>query len=200
MKGLLKKDFYLIWRNCRSILLVAALFIAMSAFGSTSMFIIMYPMVFAGTLPVSLLGYDESSRWSSYCDALPCTRAQVVSAKYTVSLLCIAVVFVLSALTQILRLSIAGGTLDSIGFLLLDLLLVGLIAPAICLPAVFKFGAEKGRIVFYFVFGGVCVFSLMVVSSSPFLNLPMPALAAGAVALFALSWLLSVSFYQKRSL
>lgn len=200
MKGLLKKDFYLIWRNCRSILLVAALFIAMSAFGSTSMFIIMYPMVFAGTLPVSLLSYDESSRWSSYCDALPCTRAQVVSAKYTVSLLCTAVVFALSALTQILRLSIAGGKLDSIGFLLLDLLIVGLIAPAICLPAVFKLGAEKGRIVFYFVFGGVCVFSLMVVSSSPLLNLPMPALVAGAVALFALSWLLSVFFYQKRSL
>lgn len=201
MKGLIRKDIYMILRNFRSFLFIAAFFIVLSAFGSSNMFLTMYPMVFAAILPVSLLSYDDSSRWSAYCDAMPCTRAQVVSVKYVVALICMAVVFVLSALAQLLHWKFAGGSRDELVFLLLSLLLLGLAGSAISLPAIFKLGVEKGRIIYYFVLGASCALTfLFSPDSSGGIHLPMLALTAGAAVLFALSWLLSIALYKKRSL
>ena len=201
MKGLIRKDLYLILKNFRSFLFIAAAFIVFSAFGTSNTFFVIYPMVFAAIVPVSLLSYDENSRWSGYCDALPCTRAQVVSAKYIVALICLSVVFVLSLLAQLLRIKLSGGSMEEFIFLMLSLLFMGFAGPAISLPAIFKLGPEKGRLIYFFVIGATCALSVLITSDGSILSdLPIPALTAGAAALFVLSWLLSVSFYKKRNL
>ncbi|MDE7281371.1 MAG: ABC-2 transporter permease, partial [Ruminiclostridium sp.] len=66
MKGLILKDLYMTVKYCRIYLLIAVVFIAVSFVGNDSLFFIFYPCLFCGMIPVSLLGYDERSRWLQY--------------------------------------------------------------------------------------------------------------------------------------
>ena len=58
MKGLLLKDLYMTMKYCRTYLLIAVVFIAVSFGGGDSLIFIFYPCLFCGMIPVSLLGYD----------------------------------------------------------------------------------------------------------------------------------------------
>ena len=90
MRGLLRKDFYLLWSYCRLMPLFLLAFIIFSAFSSDgqSPFFIYYPCILSSTLPVNLLAYDDAEHWLTYCDTLPVTRRQYVSGKYIMSLIC----------------------------------------------------------------------------------------------------------------
>ena len=54
----------------------------------SNMFFVFYPCLFCGMVPVNLLAYDERSRWLQYSGTLPYTRAQIVSGKYLIGLIC----------------------------------------------------------------------------------------------------------------
>lgn len=62
MKGLIRKDFYLLWSYCRLMPLFLLAFIIFSAFSSDgqSPFFIYYPCILSSTLPVNLLAYDDA--------------------------------------------------------------------------------------------------------------------------------------------
>ena len=87
MKGLLLKDWYMMKKYCRSYVLIAVVFIALSLVSSGNMFFVFYPCLLCGIIPVNLLGYDERSRWMQYSGTLPYTKRQIVSAKYLIGLL-----------------------------------------------------------------------------------------------------------------
>ena len=87
MKGLLLKDLYMMKSYCRSYLLIAVVFTAVSLIGKDNMFFMFYPCLLCGMIPVNLLAYDERSRFIRYGDTLPYKRAQIVSAKYLIGLL-----------------------------------------------------------------------------------------------------------------
>ena len=79
----------------------------------------------------------------------------------------------------------------------------GLLPPCVMLPAVYKFGMEKGRIVYYSCIGAACAIPFALPSNaldggmstaSVFL---LPVIAA---ALFAVSWAISTAVYGKKSL
>lgn len=82
------------------------------------------------------------------------------------------------------------------------LLSAGLFVPAALLPFVFRFGVEKGRILYMVVFGvsiGCMVFLSMSVEEMPQLTAgnAVSALALPVCALlYALSWLLSIRLYR----
>ena len=101
MKGLLQKDLYMIWRYGRMLLAVSALFVVFGAFSKgENFFFIIYPVLFAGVLPVTLLSYEERFGWDKYCDTLPLGRKTVVSARYIMTLLCFLVLYVLTLAVQ----------------------------------------------------------------------------------------------------
>lgn len=79
MKGLIRKDFYLLWSYCRLMPLFLLAFIIFSAFSSDgqSPFFIYYPCILSSVLPVNLLAYDDAEHWLTYCDTLPVTRAAI---------------------------------------------------------------------------------------------------------------------------
>ena len=87
MKGLLLKDFYMMLKYCRSYLLIAVVFFAMSFMSTENLIFIFYPCVISAMLPVTLLSIDERSRWLPYAATLPVTRAQIVSEKYLFGLI-----------------------------------------------------------------------------------------------------------------
>ncbi len=200
MKALLLKEFYVASKTCRSFLLVIAVFFALSFFGRNSQFFFLYPLTMVGMIPVTLLSYDERDSWDKYSLTLPCTRAQLVSAKYLIGLIFGGVVFLLVELLLLIGLSM-GGNFD---FLSMSsaLLLMGLLGPSILMPFVFKFGSEKGRIAYYFVLAllfAVIAF-LIGMGFYEYLNGFSWLVIAAAVLLYLGSWRLSILFYEKREL
>ena len=208
MKGLLLKDWYMTKKYCRAYLLIAVVFVAVSFFSDGDMFFTFYPCLLCGMIPVNLLAYDERSRWIQYSETLPYSRAQIVSSKYLIGLMAQMAMLLVTGIVQGIRMSI-GGTLrlDEFSMLMLLMLIISTLSPSICLPFVFKLGVEKGRIAYYLMVGMVCAGS--VIASSVFRggleteirpNAVLAIVAAAGIALYALSWYLSVKFYQAREI
>ena len=72
---------------------------------------------------------------------------------------------------------------------------------ALCLPLMFKYGTQKGRIAFFVVIGVFCASTVFLdVPELTGVSLPMVLLPLMSLAVFGVSWLLSVRFYQKREI
>lgn len=206
MKGLLLKDFYMTLKYCRAMLLMMVAFILASLGTDDTFFYTFYPCLLSGMLPVTLLGYDERSKWSEYCGTLPYTKAQIVSGKYLMALFMQLAVIVLSAITQAVRMNSQGAFDVSLYLTIMALLVIlSCFSTSITLPFMFKLGVEKGRIAYYIMFGVICVGSIA--ASAAFNEIKNVGLSGGGptlilcavmVALYALSWYLSIVFYKKR--
>ena len=200
MKGLLLKDYYMTVKYCRMLILMVLIFAAVSAV-SNSIFLISYPFIIAGVLPVSLYAYDEKSGWCSYADAMPYSRAQQVSAKYISALVLICLVMLICTAGK----AITGDNFTEDFSLLTALCGVGLLSAGCLLPFVLKFGSEKGRWAYYAVIIIACVVAATVFDTGSALGSMLIVNAAayilaGCVLLFGLSWLLSIKIYEKREL
>ena len=207
MKGLLLKDFYLSWRYCRAFLVIVAVFLAVSFTGDDNIFFLIYPIMIASVIPMTLVSYDEHDKWTAYSGTLPYTRAQLVSTKYLVGMCFGSVAFLISMAATTVRMILGGGfVLEQFAMVGTALLVLGCLGPALILPYVFKYGAEKGRVAFYItvgVFSGVAAvlagigFQVQVMGGGLW---PLAAVAGVSILLYALSWWLSIRFYQKREL
>lgn len=208
MKGLLLKDLYMTMKYCRMYLLIAAVFIAVSFAGNDNLFFIFYPCLFCGMIPVSLLGYDERSHWLQYSDTLPYTKGQIVSCKYVIGLMAQIAMLIVTGIAQAVRTS-TNGTFELKGYivLMLTILIISMITSSISLPAMFKFGVEKGRIAYYVMVGVICAAGGA--ASSVFgddfqakfqSDTFIPILCLVGIGIYALSWCMSIAFYKKREL
>lgn len=212
MKGLLLKDLYMAAKYCRVYPIIVLVFAAASIFSDGNIFFLFYPILMAGIIPVTLMSYDEKSRWEVYSGAFPYTRKQLVTVKYGVALLVLGCSVALIAAVQGIHL-VFSAKADWLGYALLlaVMLPLGLFPPCILLPVMFRFGVDKGRIVFYAVIIVVCgalgaLGALdLGTGAAAFLSglgsgwTIAAVLAAGAL-LFLGSWRLSIHFYQKREL
>lgn len=207
MKGLLLKDLYMMRAYCKSYVLIAAVFLAASFFGK-NMFFIYYPCLLCGMIPINLLAYDEKSRFVQYSISLPVSRTQTVSEKYLVGLISQIAVLFITGIVQGIRMGVNGSfSLGEFALIMISLLLVSMLASAIPMPLVFKYGVEKGRIAYYVMIGIVCgvgvLFSHTLANDSQNVfpsMLVFPLLAVLGTGVYALSWYLSVAFYKKREL
>ena len=200
MKGLMKKDFLMLWRASRAFLLICVLFIAMSAISQDNIIFLFMPIMISGLLPSTLLSYDERCRWQEFSGALPVSRAQLVSAKYLLGLGCMTAILVLTLIVHLIVRRFPPETLLSMLGAIYGL---SLFISAVSLPMMFKFGVEKGRLWYYatlVLVGGASGASAGVATDLFSEGLPsflwlIPVLG---VVIYALSWLLAIRFYQKR--
>ena len=207
MKGLLLKDLYMIKKYCKLQLLFVA-FILAGSLVTTNVFFIFYPCLISGIIPVTLLSYDELSKWNEYSDALPYKKSQIVSVKYIIGMLAQILVFIISGVIQAFKMNIDGiFVLNNFLVLMATLLVISFLMPSVTLPFMFKLGAIKGRIAYIVVifvyFAGVGVFSaylvdgyIQIISFSGIVTI----VCLAVIALYALSWRLSIAFYKKREL
>ena len=206
MKGLIIKDLYQVGRYCRTMLMVIALFLGVSFFSRENEFFTYYPCLLCGMIPVTLLSYDERSGWSRSALSMPVTRSQLVSGKYLIGLIMVAAATVISGAAAAVRTRVFGAPMTS-GELLRTveiMLAVGLMAPALCMPWMFKLGVEKGRMAYYAVimlfFGGSAAVTVGLREQG---SVTIPAGAGHALllvaaVLFAASWALSAAFYKTK--
>lgn len=198
MKGLLLKDWYMMVKYCKAWVLILAVMMGASVFSERPMSFLMYPVMLAGLTAVTLIAYDERSGWTTLSRAMPYSKAQLVSVKYIVTLLLLAMAAVLAVVVQLVRAGTGAGNAGSMGGILGMLLSAGLVTPAVLLPLVFRFGVEKARILYGIVLGlviGCMIFVSMTVQDMSQLvadgAFAVRALPVSAV-LFGLSWLLSI--------
>lgn len=206
MKGLLLKDFYMTTKYCRAFLLIIVVSLAASFFDHESFFII-YPIIIASMVPVTLVSYDEREKWTVYSGTLPYTKTQIVSSKYLLGLLVNLLVFLAAAAVQAFCMfsTVSFVMADYLSILVL-MIILGLIGPAVVMPFIFRFGAEKGRIVYFAVIAALCALSTLAVGSDvPFpIQLSsewgMTLMMFAAVLIYVISWLLSIVFYKNREI
>lgn len=208
MKGLLLKDWYMINKYCRTYLLIAAVFIVVSFAGDDNLFFLAYPCLFCGSIPVTLLGYDEHSRWMQYSGTLPYTKTQIVSAKYLIGLLAQLSMIIITGIAQGIKTAVSGDFVFGEFVVLIPLLLiVSTLTSSFTLPFIFKLGAEKGRIAYYVMIGFICGVSVLssrlikgrlISEIQP--NAFLAILSIVCVGVYILSWYLSVVFYKKREI
>lgn len=214
MKALLLKDFYLLCGYCRSMLFIFVAFL-MGSLGGNSFFCF-YPVIIVSMLPSSLLSYDERDKWNIYSDTLPYTRAQLVSSKYLLSLLISAAAIIIVAILQGARvITTQDFSMGEYQVLIGTSLMLSLLAPALMLPTLYRFGAEKGRMIYLgiiaLLIGGVTALSIIAESSDLFTALMvslsqlhfaaiLAVILLIAAVLYLLSWRLSIRFYEKKEL
>lgn len=204
MKALLLKDFYMALKYCRSYLFIIVAFLAMAFLEDeyTPVFLL-YPCMLSVLLPVTLLSYDEQSKWNVYCGTLPYTKTQIVSAKYLIGTFTQLIMLVLTAVTMALKMSITGNFDTPFNLEVIVMLMVlSCIPSSFILPFMFKFGVTRGRFA-YFVM--ICLFSagagfMNGLRLEIIFNIPLLPIFIAAVGIYALSWRLSVLFYKKREI
>ncbi len=209
MKGLILKDLYMAFRYCRFLFIVSAVMITASVLApeGEGTFFAVFPAILCATIPMTLISYDDLSKWSRYVGTLPCTRAQIVSARFIVALIIqgstLLLIAVILSAGMILRDGFSlGGLLNSLA---LPFILIGLYS--LSMPLVHHFGVEKGRTIYLLFTGGLAGITAFFVSSmsdsAKSADIPGGALAiacVAAAAVYGLSWILSVAVYRKKEL
>ena len=204
MIGLLKKDLYVADRTGRLLLVLALVFSlipGMASFGTT------YAVVMAMTIPLNAVAYDEKSKWDRYAAMLPYKMGQLVWVKYLLSYLFTALAEVILVVCALVRERVSptpSGVEDLLGF---SILLIGVmpIVIAFALPALYRFGSEKGRLVMLVIMGVGIGIALGLAGIFGEIDLPklptaviVPLFVLLAAAVTYVSFRLSVYFYKKR--
>lgn len=211
MKGLLLKDAYQAWYYAKMVVVAA---VVMMGVGVISMmnganFFIVYAGFLLGMMPMTLLAYDQTSKFNEYSAALPATKEQLVGCKYIVGLcgLVLAEVFAAAALgaAQLHWVAVDGALVIST---LVQVGMTTLLSSTILLPLSYRFGYEKAKYAFYFMVGLVAALMGFGVSANEdglarnLLPQGVPPLALLGIVLivlglYSLSWRLSVAWYGK---
>lgn len=218
MKGLIIKDFLNLKRHMLPMVLFLIIYFIISLTTKNSSFFTGVIMVFCAMLPITALSYDDRSAFTKYALTMPVSRNALVISKYVMSLILLATGTILGILNNIFigNLSFFENLLSVVITMLMGCLMI-----SISLPAIFKFGVEKGRfvmlgivmiIVFIGGFGAMGIgngkfsmsiskngFSLGSTIDSFFSsNFIFALILAFCTIIFLLSMLLSISIYQKK--
>ena len=193
MKALVQKDFYVIWKQMRIFVLVLVLLsVVNSAFNTV------FLVVWCSMLPYTAMAYDERSHWNQMASMMPYSRRDIVLSKYVLGWLCMAASGVFCLALQAVS-GIFSGNAPSVLALLASLCL-GIICLDITLPAVLRFGVERGRMIFMVLIFGVAISVgalAEIVDELPSLPIPLMALLpVAAAAATAVSIPLSIKLYQ----
>ena len=209
MKGLLLKDGYQTVSQMKTMYLTVAVVLIVWMFSTSDSyaFPISYAAIFLGVLPVNLLGYDQNSGWVEYSLTLPVSKKVLVAEKYLVGLLCAAASVVIGGLFVVVLSLRKGAALDGTA-----LFFVGngvntiLLMNGISLPLMYRFGAEKARMIYILTFAG---FGALIAGGGVLAEEFQAngrfqasiglgaALFVVVLVLYVLSWRLSVAWYGK---
>ncbi|HHW22582.1 MAG TPA: ABC-2 transporter permease [Clostridiaceae bacterium] len=210
MKGLLIKDWFVIWKQGRIMIILSLIYSILAVTGS-GYFFAGFSSVFLAMLPLTVMGLDERCKWDHYAIALPYSRKDIVMSKYIITVLGALAASVLFIASTVIKWSIDGNAGDFMSlmkqaFMLMSL---GLFYSTINLPIAFRFGVDKGRLWFTLItvivvaaLGGIItIFTTDMEQIGGFIqNLPFLVVPMISFALLAVSYVISVRIYENREL
>ncbi len=221
MKGLLRKDFYVMFAVCRAFIFICVLYIVVSTVGRIGMArneptlsfeIRNFIGIFAGIIPITLLSTDEAGGWNVYGLTLPYSRGLIVLSRYVFGLVTVGASALLFAAADTAA-GLADGffTPEVTVFSTSLLFTVGLMPSIVGLPIMYFFGVERGRLAYLFVMialmSGFTAFTLADIDigadAAGILSdgyVLAAAMLAAALLLYAASCALAVMLYKRRDL
>ncbi len=146
LKGLILKDLYLVRIQILIVAIVLAVYIVMalisSGGGSIGTFTGTYSVVVMSLLPITILNFDEKSKWGRYSAAMPVSRRANVLSKYIIMI----VLSVINAavIGLVYTLSKESARMIFIVFILAASLTTGSVVTALG----YKFGSTNARFIF----------------------------------------------------
>lgn len=165
MKSLILKDLFNIGHNAKSMLFILAVFaVALIPFSGVEGYIFVCAIL-CSMMIVTTFSFDDNSKWTRYAMIMPVSKKELVVGKFVV----LAIFCAVGSLFGLVIGSISGFamrkiTFDFAGigellFLALAAWVISLIFGSMSMPLVFKFGAEKGRVlllVSFLIPAGIC--------------------------------------------
>ena len=165
MKSLVLKDLFNIGHNAKSMLFILVAFAAAFIPFSGVEGYIFECAILCSMMIVTTFSFDDNSKWTRYAMIMPVSKKELVDGKFIV----LAIFCAVGSLFGLVVGSIGGLitnkiTLDLVGIgelLFLDLIswVIALIFGSMSIPLVFKFGAERGRVllvVSFLIPAGIC--------------------------------------------
>ena len=165
MKSLILKDLFNIGHNAKSMLFILVVFaVALIPFSGVEGYIFVCAIL-CSMMIVTTFSFDDNSKWTRYAMIMPVSKKELVVGKFVV----LAIFCAVGSLFGLVIGSIGGSamrkiTFDFAGigellFLALAAWAISLIFGSMSIPLVFKFGAEKGRVlllVSFLIPAGIC--------------------------------------------
>lgn len=202
MKGILIKDGIVLKSQAKSFIFVYAVWGVMAVMYKNFYFLSGFICILSLMVPLNTIAYDEKAGWDKYALTMPVSRKNMVIGKYVVGIISGAMAMLLSVAAALF-----------VGEKILEVLIscaavfaVSVMMISVVLPIIFKFGVEKGRMVFM---GVSVLFALIVVLismgnvpalSQGFLKAAAYSMPFVAVAMLAASVALSVYIYKAKEL
>ena len=202
MKGLLLKDYYTLLKQLRYYLIFIVIFALIPSMNFSNI-----AMVYAAMLPITVIAYDERSKWDQLAIMMPYSKRELVFSKYLIGYIGVALCMALSFGLQAIISAFGGAPLAQEAVLsIIITAFVALLLMAINLPFMFWLGVERGRIVFMILIGVTVFFGMMSAESAKELlaNSTITALqllllcGAAAIVANAISIFASFKIYQKK--
>lgn len=139
IRGLLLKDIFELWVQCRVQLVLTGVYLLLPLFIKGIGLFASVGMMLLAMMPIYALGYDERCRWERYALAMPVRKSDLFWSRFLLGVIAIA----LGAAVQALAALLAGR-----GELLSSLAVTApsaVVYLLITLPLMMKLGVEKGR-------------------------------------------------------
>lgn len=163
MKGLLIKDILYMKNQGKLLALVLLIGLLLMASAMNILFINAYITLVMATFVLSTISYDEYENGSAFLFSLPVTRTGYVNEKYVFCFIACAAAWLFSILLVLGYMMVKREYIDfgEIGFSSIMNLLLVLVFLGISMPIRIKFGAEKGKVVYFIILGmGALLFFL----------------------------------------
>lgn len=165
MKSLILKDLLNIGHNAKSMLFILfVLAVVLIPFSGVESYIFVCAIL-CSMMIVTTFSFDDNSKWTQYAMIMPVSKKELVGGKFAV----LAIFCAVGSLFGLVIGSIGGFATKKITFdlagigelsiLTLMALVISFVYGSLSIPLVFKFGAEKGRmllLVSFLIPAGLC--------------------------------------------
>jgi len=162
MKGLLLKDYFTLLKQLRFYLIFLLIFTIIPNMNLSSIAI-----VYAAMLPITVIAYDERSKWDQLAAMMPYSKRELVFSKYLLGYIGVAL---FSIITLVLQVAVGligkNGFSTEQGMTIFVTAAAALVLLAINLPFMFWLGVERGRVVFMIIIGVTVFLGMMSADSA----------------------------------
>lgn len=206
MKGLLRKDLYLLAGVGKSYAVILLLYLALTISGVVDIsFLLTMLQILLCMYPSTSFACDDQVKWDLFAVSLPNGRTQVVRAKYGLTLVLATAALAANVVLSLLAAALDLAPLNQSLLVCMGGVLTALLLNALLLPLIFRFGAQKGRLMLMGIASGTiailgAALSLAKPSADLIAGAPIPfllSLVLGALAL-SVSYRISLRIYGKK--
>lgn len=214
MKGLIIKDILNLRKQIKIVLFIIFFYVVFFSIGFNSEDSNTQPSIISGliiflnvTTFIASFSYDEYSKWDKYAASLPITRKSIVLSKYILSLLFVVLGVIISTIYACI-LIITKNNINMLEFALSTgmIVMVALLIIGFLIPALYKFGAERARLVLV----AIAFVPTAIIMLLTHFNVPAPSentvglffklLPVISILFFVLSFFVSCKIYESKEL